>query len=70
MSTATDDGYESVYHLYEPHKIGLPKQGTYWKELWQNHRKTGSAVWGHSHPLWRKSSLTSQMKTKRLQAES
>lgn len=35
MSTATDDGYESVYHLYEPHKIGLPKQGTYWKELWR-----------------------------------
>lgn len=33
--TNADDSYETDYHLYEPHKAGLPKQGTYWRELWQ-----------------------------------
>lgn len=32
---SAEDSYETDYHLYEPHKAGLPKQGTYWRELWQ-----------------------------------
>ncbi|GAB98183.1 teichoic acid transport system permease protein [Kineosphaera limosa] len=37
MSTQTGatDPYESVYHRYEPHRAGIPKLGTYFKELWK-----------------------------------
>ncbi|WP_226344393.1 ABC transporter permease [Agilicoccus flavus] len=34
-ASAADDSYTSVYHLYEPHKVGLPKLGVYFKELWK-----------------------------------
>ncbi|WP_068433966.1 ABC transporter permease [Piscicoccus intestinalis] len=33
--TDAGDSYQSDYHLYEPHKAGLPKLGVYFKELWQ-----------------------------------
>lgn len=39
MSTAANteesDPYEAVYHRYEPHKAGLPRLGSYFKELWR-----------------------------------
>ena len=34
-STRADDEYEAVYHLYEPHRAGLPKIPNYFKELWR-----------------------------------
>lgn len=42
MSTSTSpetgtggEAYQAVYHLYEPHKVGIPKLSTYFSELWK-----------------------------------
>jgi teichoic acid transport system permease protein len=33
--TAKDSEFTSEHHVYEPHRVGLPKLGPYFRELWR-----------------------------------
>jgi len=34
-AVAADDDYFGEFHVYEPHRAGLPKMGPYFRELWR-----------------------------------